>query len=365
MSKAPVPRPGILDIAAYVSGANQIGATVTLKQLSSNEGALGPSPAAMAALTAMAGELHRYPDGGSTALRQALAKKHGLDAARIVCGAGSDELIALLLKSYAGPGDEVLYSQHGFLMYPIGAKAVGATPVAAPETALRTDVDAMLAAVTPRTRVVFLANPNNPTGSYISAAEVARLHAGLPSDVLLIIDAAYAEYAEGRNDYTAGIDLVEKFENVVMLRTFSKIFALAALRLGWAYSSAPVADVLNRVRGPFNVSLAAQVAGVAAVEDSDFLARSRAHNEAWLPWMTEKLTALGLSVAPSAGNFILVRFPDTPGKTAADAWAYLSERGVLIRKMHSYGLAHSLRISIGPEEELQECLRLITEFLAV
>ncbi len=364
MSKAPVPRPGILDIAAYVSGANQIGATVTLKQLSSNEGALGPSPAAMSALQAMAGELHRYPDGGSTALREALAKKHGLDAGRIVCGAGSDELIALLLKSYAGPGDEVLYSQHGFLMYPIGAKAVGATPVAAPETSLRTDVDAMLAAVTPRTRVVFLANPNNPTGSYLSAAEVARLHAGLPSDVLLIVDAAYAEYAEGRNDYTAGIDLVEKFENVVMLRTFSKIFALAALRLGWAYCSASVADVLNRVRGPFNVSLAAQIAGVAAVEDSDFLARSRAHNEAWLPWLTEKLTALGLSVAPSAGNFILVRFPDTPGKTAAEAWSYLSERGVLIRKMHSYGLPHSLRISIGPEDEVQECLRLITEFLA-
>lgn len=364
MSQAPVPRPGILDIAAYVSGANQIGATVTLKQLSSNEGALGPSPAAMAALNDMAGELHRYPDGGSTTLRQALATKHGIDASRIVCGAGSDELIALLLKSYAGPGDEVLYSQHGFLMYPIGAKAVGATPVAAPETNLRTDVDAMLAAVTPRTRVVFLANPNNPTGSYLSAAEVARLHAGLPSDILLIVDAAYAEYAEGRNDYTAGIELVEKFENVVMLRTFSKIYALAALRLGWAYCSASVADVLNRVRGPFNVSLAAQIAGVAAVEDADFLARSRAHNEAWLPWLTEKLTALGLTVAPSAGNFILVRFPDTPGKTAAAAWEYLAERGVLIRKMHSYGLPHSLRISVGPEAEVQECVRLLTEFLA-
>jgi histidinol-phosphate aminotransferase len=364
MSKAPVPRPGILDIAIYVSGANQVGATTTLKQLSSNEGALGPSPAAVAALRDMAGEMHRYPDGGSTALREALAKKHGLDASRIVCGAGSDELIALLLKSYAGPGDEVLYSQHGFLMYPIGAKTVGATPVAAPETALRTDVDAMLAAVTPRTRVVFVANPNNPTGSYLPPDEIARLHAGLPAEALLIIDAAYAEYADGRNDYTAGIELVEAHPNVVMLRTFSKIYALAALRLGWAYCSAPVADVLNRVRGPFNVSLSAQIAGLAAVQDGDFLARSRAHNEAWLPWLTEKLTGLGLAVAPSAGNFVLVRFPEAPGKTAPEAWDYLAQRGVLIRKMASYGLPHSLRISVGPEEELQEAVRLLTEFLA-
>ena len=364
MSKAPVPRPGILDIAIYVSGANQVGATTTLKQLSSNEGALGPSPAAVAALRDMAGEMHRYPDGGSTALREALAKKHGLDASRIVCGAGSDELIALLLKSYAGPGDEVLYSQHGFLMYPSGAKTVGATPVAAPETALRTDVDAMLAAVTPRTRVVFVANPNNPTGSYLPPDEIARLHAGLPAETLLIIDAAYAEYADGRNDYTAGIELVEAHPNVVMLRTFSKIYALAALRLGWAYCSAPVADVLNRVRGPFNVSLSAQIAGLAAVQDGDFLARSRAHNEAWLPWLTEKLAGLGLAVAPSAGNFVLVRFPETPGKTAPEAWDYLAQRGVLIRKMASYGLPHSLRISVGPEEELQEAVRLLTEFLA-
>ena len=274
-SNGPAPRPGILDIAPYVGGehAGHI-------RLASNEGALGPSPRAMEAYQRVAGELHRYPDGGSKDLRNAIAKRFGLDAERIVCGAGSDELISLLIRAYAGPGDEVLYPEHGFLMYPIGAKSVGATPVKAPETNLTTDVDHLLAHVTPRTKLVFVANPNNPTGTYITAEEMARLHAGLPSNVVLVIDAAYAEYMNS-NDYSAGQELVDRHPNVVMTRTFSKIFALGSLRLGWAYCPAGIADVLNRVRGPFNVSAAAQAAGVAAVEDAEFLERSRTHNEQW------------------------------------------------------------------------------------
>src|SRR5580704_10116020 len=233
-TSGPVPGPGILDIAPYVGGDAKLEGFERPIRLASNESALGPSAKAVAAYRALAGEIHRYPDGGAEELREALARRHGLDPARIVCGAGSDELITLLLRAYAGPGDEVLYSRHGFLMYPIGAQTVGATPVAAPERALTTDVDALLERVTERTRIVFVANPNNPTGTYLGAAEMTRLHAGLPPWVVLAIDAAYAEFVN-RNDYEAGVALVDRADNVVMLRTFSKVYALAGLRLGWAY----------------------------------------------------------------------------------------------------------------------------------
>ena len=315
-------------------------------RLASNESALGPSRKAIAAYRALAGEIHRYPDGNAQELREALGQCHGIDPARIVCGAGSDELITLLLRCYAGPGDEVLYSRHGFLMYPINAMAVGATPIAAPEREQTTDVDAVLARVTERTRIVFIANPNNPTGTYLGAQEIARLHAGLPASVLLAIDAAYAEFVN-RNDYEPGIALVNRAENVVMLRTFSKIYALAGLRLGWAYCPPAVADVLNRVRGPFNVSAAAQAAGVAAVEDVEALNRARAHNERWLPWFSERLAALGLPLTPSVANFVLARFPDDPLKNADAAFAFLQSRGILTRKMAAYGLPQHLRITIG------------------
>ncbi|MCW2243968.1 histidinol-phosphate transaminase [Azospirillum canadense] len=356
----PVPRPGILDIAPYVGGehAGHI-------RLASNEGALGPSPKAVEAYQRAAAELHRYPDGGSAALRKAIAARYGLDAERIVCGAGSDELISLLIRAYAGPGDEVLYSQHGFLMYPIGAKSVGATPVQAPETNLTTDVDALLAHVTPRTKLVFVANPNNPTGTYITAEEMARLHAGLPSNVVLVIDAAYAEYMN-HNDYSAGQDLVDRFPNVVMARTFSKIFALGSLRLGWAYCPAGIADVLNRLRGPFNVSAAAQAAGVAAIEDTAFVERSRAHNTQWREWFAGEVTALGLTIHPSVTNFILVDFAgQKPGKDDAEAARqFLKGRGILVRQMPSYGLPSCLRVSIGTEAEMREVVTALKDFLA-
>jgi len=358
-----VPRPGILDISPYVGGEAKVAGIQRPIRLASNESALGPSTKAIAAYRALAGEIHRYPDGNAEELREALGQCHGVDPARIVCGAGSDELIALLLRCYAGPGDEVLYSRHGFLMYPINALAAGATPIAAPERELTTDVDAVLARVTERTRVVFIANPNNPTGTYLGAGEMARLHAGLPPSVLLAIDAAYAEFVN-RNDYEAGIALVNRAENVVMLRTFSKIYALAGLRLGWAYCPPAIADVLNRVRGPFNVSVAAQAAGIAAVGDVEALNGARVHNDQWLPWLSERLARLGLLLTPSVANFVLARFPDDPRRNADAAFAFLQSRGILTRKMGAYGLPHHLRITIGTGPEMESVATALVEFMA-
>ncbi len=348
---APVPRPGILEIAPYIGGEASSEGVSRLIRLASNEGALGPSPRAAAAYQALAGELHRYPDGGSSALTAALARHHGLEAAQIVLGAGSDELLSLVTRAYAGPGDEVLYPAHGFLMYPIAARTVGATPVTAPETKLTANVDALLAAVTPRTRIVFLANPNNPTGSYIPAAELKRLHAGLPGTVVLVIDAAYAEFVT-QADYSAGEELVRSANNLVMARTFSKLYALAALRLGWAYCSPEIAGVLHRVRGPFNVNAAAQAAGIAALEDTAFLESARRHNEVCREWFAARLTALGLTVHPSAGNFVLVDF--SAWGEAETVRLHLKARGILVRQMGVYKLPHCLRITIGRTDEMHE-----------
>src|SRR3954447_19960761 len=240
-SAVPVPGPGILDIAPYVGGEAKAAGIERPIRLASNESALGPSPKAVAAFRALSGDIHRYPDGSAIELREALGRAHNLDPERIVCGSGSDELIGMLLRAYAGPGSEVLYSRHGFLIYPITAQSVGATPVAAPERDLTADVDALLAAVTPRTKLVMLANPNNPTGSFLSSQEIRRLHQGLPPEVLLVIDSAYAEYVV-RNDYSAGAAMVTEFGNVVIPRPFPKICGLPSLRLGWAYCPPSVAD---------------------------------------------------------------------------------------------------------------------------
>lgn len=358
--QAPRPRPGLLDIDPYVGGEAKavphprLGRTI---RLASNEGAFGPSPKAIAAYRELGGEIHRYPDGGASALRHALAEHFGLAAERIVAGAGSDELIALLTKSYAGPGDEVLYSRHGFMMYPIAAKSAGATPIAAPEVERRTDVDALLARVTPRTRILFLANPNNPTGYLLPRAEVERLHAGLPPDVILALDAAYAEYIDDPA-YSAGADLVDRAENVVMLRTFSKIYGMGALRLGWAYASAAVTDILNRARGPFNVSAAAQAAGVAALADRDFVLKSRAHNTEWRRWTAAELAKLGFSPLPSAGNFLLVDFGEGDAEAARQ---HLKDTGILVRQTGGYGLPSCLRITIGTEGEMRAVVEALAE----
>ncbi len=359
----PTPQPGIMEIAPYQGGASTVEGLSEVIKLSSNESALGPSPKAIAAYKAIADDLHRYPDGGADSLCQALAAHYGLAADRIVCGNGSDELISLLTDAYAGVGDEVLYSRHGFLMYRLATLGVGATPVAAPETDYTASVDALLAAVTDKTRIVFLANPNNPTGTYLAQSEVRRLRENLPESTLLVIDAAYAEFVD-RNDYTPGQELVDEFGNVVMTRTFSKIYGLAGLRVGWAYCSPDVAGVLHRVRGPFNVNSAAQAAAVAALSDTGHTAKAKAHNDVWLPWTLDELGKLGLDVVPSVGNFVLVHFPDEPGRSAGDAYAYLAGEGVLLRGMAPYNLPGALRITIGTESELKDMVAAFRRFLA-
>lgn len=352
-----IPRPGILSIAPYVGGESAIAGQERVIKLASNESALGPCPAAVAALQAAADDVHRYPDGHCVALRSALAAQHGLDPERIVCGAGSDELIGLLCRAYAGPGDAVIYTRHGFLMYPIAAQAAGATPVAVAETNLTANVDAILAGVDSRTRIVFLANPNNPTGTYLPTADLLKLRAGLPGDVLLVIDAAYAEYID-RADYDGAFALVEAHDNVVVTRTFSKIYGLGGVRLGWAYCPEAVADVLNRSRNPFNVSSLAQVAGLAALADRAFVARAQAHNTRWRAWLTDELRGLGIEVGESYCNFVLARFAGPDAADAADR--RLKSRGIIVRRMGAYHLPEALRITIGREDELRALVEVLT-----
>ncbi|MCW8914586.1 MAG: histidinol-phosphate transaminase [Magnetovibrio sp.] len=354
------PRSGILDIAAYVGGESKIQGVDRILKLSSNEGAFGPSPQAVEAMEAAAKSAHRYPDGGSTALRQAIAKRYNLDADRIVCGAGSDELLSLLTYSYAGPGDEVLYSEHGFLMYPIAAKAAGATPVKAPETDLRTNVENLLTAVTDKTRIVFVANPNNPTGTYLSLSELEALRAGLPEDVLLVIDAAYAEFVN-RNDYSAGLELVNAGQNTVMTRTFSKLFALGGLRVGWGYFPTEIADVMNRVRGPFNVGSVGQAAGIASLQDLEFQQKSVEHTLEWVDKTQSALNDLGIQTTQSVANFILARLGSPERAEAADT--YLRERGIIVRRMGSYDLPDSLRVSIGAADEMEIFINTMRDFV--
>jgi len=356
----PQPQQGILDISPYVPGESEAPGGLKPIKLSSNETPLGPSPRAIAAFKALGEHLDRYPDGAATALRNAIARQYGLDPGRIVCGCGSDELINLLAHAYVGPGDEVVYSEHGFLMYKIATLSSGGKPVAAPERGHRADVDAMLARVTPRTKLVFLANPNNPTGTYLPHDEVRRLHAGLPRHTLLVLDAAYSEYVR-RNDYEAGLELVATTENTVMTRTFSKIYGLAALRLGWAYCPAAVADVLNRVRGPFNVSAPAIAAGVAALEDKAHVETAVAHNEKWLPWVTAEVEKLGLKVTPSIGNFVLIHFPSD--KAAASADEHLKARGIILRRVAAYGLPSCLRMTIGTEDDNRKVVAALAQFM--
>jgi histidinol-phosphate aminotransferase len=342
------PRPGVLDIHPYVPGAS--GPKDAVK-LSSNENPLGCSPKAAEAFTAAAASLNRYPDGGATRLREAIAKAEGLDADRIVCGAGSDELLQLIGRAYLAPGDTVVQSQYGFLVYGLVALQSGARLVSAPEKAHRADVDAMIAAAREtEARIVFLANPNNPTGTWIPDAEVERLREGLPDGTLLVLDGAYAEYLDDPA-FDAGMRLAGEREDVIVTRTFSKIHGLAALRLGWAYGPASIIDVLHRVRGPFNVSLPAIEAGAAAIADRAFIERSRRHNAEWAAWLTQQIGGAGFEVTPSAGNFLLVHFPDEPGRTAAEAEAFLASKGLIVRGVGAYGLPRALRITIGREAD--------------
>ncbi len=358
----PVPRPGIMELRPYTPGKSSAAGLDRVVKISANESPLGPSHKAIDAFHKAGGQLHRYPDGDALELRSAIGAAHGLDPARIVAGAGSDEILYNIARGYAGPGDEIVMSEHGFNVYPIVTHCVGATLVTVPERDLTFDVDAVLARVTDRTRIVFIANPNNPTGSYIPADEMRRLRDGLPAATILVIDAAYAEYVQ-RNDYSVGIELVDAAENTIMTRTLSKIYGLAALRVGWAYCPPAIADVLNRLRGPFNLSIPAQAAGKAAIEDRAHIAAARDHNAAWLPWFAARMEALGLHVYPSVANFVLVRFPEAPEKNAAAAMAFYMERGVIPRETGGYGLPSCLRFTIGGEDELRQAVDIAKEFL--
>ncbi|MDA7947794.1 MAG: histidinol-phosphate transaminase [Hyphomicrobiaceae bacterium] len=357
----PEPRPGILDIAAYVPGESELDGTAPVIKLSSNETPLGPSTAAMDAFKEAVSH-ERYPDGSARELREAIAAAYGLNPEHIVCGAGSDELLGLLAQAYLGPGDEAIYTEHGFLVYRIVILANGATPVIAPEKNVRADVDAILEKVTDKTKIVFLANPNNPTGTYLPYDELQRLRKGLPENVLLVIDAAYAEYV-CRNDYEAGVELVSSTDNTVMTRTFSKIHGLAALRLGWCYAPGPIADVLNRIRGPFNVSAPAIAAGVAALSDPAHASKAADHNEQWLAWLTDRISALGLEVTPSVTNFLLVHFPDEDGRRASDADKALKAERILLRRVIGYGFPNALRMSVGTEDENRKVVAALKAFM--
>lgn len=354
-----MPRPSILAVEPYVGGESKIPGVNRIVKLSSNEGAFGPPPGAVEAIRAMATEAHRYPDGGAKALREAIGAAHGLDPARIVCGNGSDELIALLIMAYGGEGTELVMSAYGFQMYELTGLWAGCRVIKVPERDLTADVDAMLAAVGPRTKLVFLTNPNNPTGTLLPQSEVERLRAGLRDDILLALDSAYAEYVTAP-DYDAGAKLVDASDNTVMLRTFSKIYGLGGMRLGWAYASPAIVDVLGRVRGPFNVNAAAAAAGIAALAEPGWIGKNVAHNSEWRAKLGTALGAAGLLVLPSETNFVLVDFGSPERAKAADA--HLRARGLIVRAMGGYGLPRYLRVTIGNAEECEMVIEALTGF---
>ncbi|WP_036260937.1 pyridoxal phosphate-dependent aminotransferase [Methylocapsa aurea] len=343
----PRPLEGVFSIDPYVPGKSAAPGAAKVFKLSSNETPLGPSPRAREAFRAFGDRLDIYPDGSASALRAAIGARFGVDPEKIVCGAGSDEIIHLLASAYIGPGDEGIFTEHGFLVYKIAILAAGGVPVVAPEKNLTTDVDAILAKVGPKTKMVFIANPNNPTGTYLPIAEVERLKASLPSDVVLVLDAAYAEYVT-RADYSAGLELVSASENVVMTRTFSKIHGLAGVRLGWCYAPLDICAAINRIRPPFNTNGAALAAGIASLQDADHIAKAIAHNAEWLAWLTREIGALGIEITPSVGNFLLLHFKDEAEAQAADQ--FLTARGLILRAVGSYGLPHCLRLTVGSEE---------------
>ena len=351
------PQPGIMEIALYQGGEASVPGVSDVVKLSSNENPFGPSPRASDAFRQSAGELHVYPSTAHERLRAAIGEVHGLDAERVICGVGSDEIISFLCYAYAGPGDEVLHTEHGFAMYRISALAAGATPVVAPEKSRVTDVDALLAACTERTKLVFIANPNNPTGTMIDASEVARLAEGLPEGCLLVLDGAYAEYVEG---FDAGLDLIEARENVVMTRTFSKIYGLGGLRIGWGYGPAEVIEVLNRIRGPFNLSGPALKAAHAAMLDQGYVERCRQENARLRDWLAGELDKLGVRSDASQCNFILAQFGDGAEAEACDA--YLKSQGLIVRRTAGYGLAQCLRITIGDEAACRRVARAVAAF---
>ncbi|MGH6828312.1 MAG: histidinol-phosphate transaminase [Rhizomicrobium sp.] len=356
------PKPGILDITPYVGGRAAVSGVSHPIKLSSNESPLGPSAGTMEAFAKASRDLHLYPEGSARILREAIAQAHGLDPARIVAsGDGSDAILTMLANAYLRPGDEVLFGEHDFILYKIATLANSAKPVEVPDPRLRFDVDAALARVNDKTRIVFIANPNNPTGSYIGREEMRRLHAGLPDSALLVIDAAYGEYVRAQ-DYDAGVEMVSRHANVVMTRTFSKVHGLAGMRIGWTYAPASVCDVLNRIRGPFNVSMLQQHTAAAAIADRAHVERSIGHNEQWKAYLTAEIRKLGLKVNDSAANFVLIEFPKGE-KSAGLADTFLSAKGLILRAVGNYGLPDALRLTVGPADANPKVVAALREFM--
>jgi histidinol-phosphate aminotransferase len=363
ITRRPEPKTGILEIEPYKPGKSAAAGFEQPVKLSSNENILGSSPKAREAFLEAAGQMHLYPDSRANALRAAVADRHGLEPERLVFGCGTDEIFHLLNQLFLEPGDNIVMGAHGFAAYAIGARACQAEVRYAPEPGLRVSVDEMLKAVDDRTRLAFIANPANPTGTFISGQEVARLHEGLPSDVVLVLDGAYAEFASDPS-FDDGLELARPSRNLVVTRTFSKLHGLAALRVGWAYCPIHIAEAFDRIREPFNTSIAGQQAAIAALDDEDFQRRSLEHVERWRPWLIQQLGGLGLEVVPSQANFVLTGFPTAPGKTAAEAEAWLASRGLIVRGVANYGLPDHLRITIGLEEHNRALVEALADFLA-
>jgi histidinol-phosphate aminotransferase len=348
---APTPKPWILQIAPYVPGRSTTDDGRKVVKLSSNENPLGTSQKARDAFASAATSLERYPDASATELRDVLAAKHDLDPARIIYGNGSDEVLHLVAGAFAGPGDEIIYVKYGFAVYEIATRRVGATPVIAPDNDYATDVDSVLGCVTDKTRIVYIANPNNPTGTYTPKAEIARLHAGLPENVLLVLDHAYAEYIDGDAE-DGGMALAKTASNVLVTRTFSKMYGLAAERIGWGYAAAPIIDAMHRIRLPFSITIAGTAAAVAALGDTDFVEHTRTHNATWRAWFSDEIGKLGnkgLRAVASQANFVLVLFDGA--LTAEVAYKGLMDAGYIVRWLPGQGLPHGLRITIGTEDE--------------
>ena len=352
MTKSPLPQPGIMNIELYVGGKATVEGVSNILKLSSNENPYGNSDAVKEAVQRSVHELHRYPSTDHASLRAAIGEVHGLDPDRIICGVGSDEVLQFVAHAFAGPGDEIVYPEHGFSMYPILAHACGASPVKAPERERVVDVDAILDACSERTRVVFLANPANPTGTMIGQADVARLADRLPDGCVLVLDGAYAEYVEG---FDGGAALVDARENVIMTRTFSKIYGLGGLRIGWGYAQRPVIDILNRLRQPFNLSNTQLAAAEAAVRDQDFVSKCRADNTRMRAWLAEALAEIGVPSDTSCANFVLARFASQQEAEGCDA--FMQSQGIIVRRVAGYGLPHCLRITVGDEAA---CRRVVT-----
>ncbi len=358
----PVPKHGIVDIAHYTPGKSKVEGIEHPLKLSANENILGCSPKAREAYVAAAGKLNLYPDGRAMVLREAVSKRFGLEPERLIFGCGSDEVFALLNQTFLEPGDNIIQGRHGFAAYAIGARACQAEVRMAPEPALRIEVDEVLRRVDERTRLVFIANPANPTGTFIAGDEVRRLHEGLPPSVILVLDGAYAEFASDPG-FEDGLAMAREAENIVVTRTFSKLHGLAALRVGWGYGPEAVIGAMDRIRLPFNVSIPAQLAAVEALTDDDFQTRSVELVRQWLPWLAQQLGGLGLEPTPSQANFVLVGFPDTPGRTAVEAEAFLASQGLLVRAVGNYGLPNHLRITVGLEEHNRALIEALTRFL--